>query len=70
MKRESFLVVLGVVIAISPFVGLPLSWLMYILPILGLLIVVIGISLRHDLQMRGTSDGSHDLAQNQQILPQ
>jgi uncharacterized membrane protein YhaH (DUF805 family) len=46
MHRESFLMILAVLIMVSPFAGLPLSWLEWILPILGLFVLIIGISLR------------------------
>ncbi len=46
MSRESFLVLLAVFVIVSPFAGLPLSWLQVLLPVLGGLILIIGISLR------------------------
>jgi uncharacterized membrane protein YhaH (DUF805 family) len=46
MHRESFLIILAVLIMVSPFAGLPLFWLEWILPILGLFVLIIGISLR------------------------
>lgn len=46
MSRETMLIVLGVVISLTPFVGLPLSWRSAIIPILGALVVIIGITLR------------------------
>lgn len=46
MSRESTLIFLGVLIALSPFIGLPYSWLMVILPILALALVLIAVALR------------------------
>lgn len=46
MHRESSLIALGALIFVSPFLGLPYSWLMFILPVLGLVVVAIAISLR------------------------
>jgi hypothetical protein len=46
MPRESILILLGVFIALSPFVGLPYSWLMWFVLVLGLLVIAQGISLR------------------------
>jgi TRAP-type C4-dicarboxylate transport system permease small subunit len=46
MSRVSTLILLGVLVFLSPFLGLPLSWLFWILPILGIAIVVAGLSLR------------------------
>ncbi|MDR3548052.1 MAG: hypothetical protein P4M11_07280 [Candidatus Pacebacteria bacterium] len=46
MSRENFLILLGILVVLSPFAGLPLAWLMWLLPILGALIVIIGIMIR------------------------
>lgn len=45
MSREPMLVVLGAMVIIAPFSGLPLSWLMFLLPLIGALILLIGVSL-------------------------
>jgi hypothetical protein len=52
MTRESFLVILGALVILSPFAGLPLSWLEWILPILGVIVIILGISLRRDRAAR------------------
>jgi hypothetical protein len=52
MTRESFLILLGVLVALSPFSGFPLSWLAWILPILGILIVGVSITLRRARSLR------------------
>jgi hypothetical protein len=46
MSRESVLVLLGVIVALSPFLGIPTTWLAIILPLLGVAVAVIGASLR------------------------
>lgn len=46
MSREGTLILLGVIVVLSPFLGLPYSWLMWILPILGLAVLAQGIVLR------------------------
>ena len=46
MSRESVLLVLAVLVILSPFLGVPYSWLMVLLPILGVLILGIAITLR------------------------
>ncbi len=38
--------VLGVLVLISPWSGLPLVWLSWILPAIGVIVVVIGLSMR------------------------
>jgi hypothetical protein len=45
MSREPILILLGTLIAISPFVGMHPSWFTFFLPIVGLLIAVIGFTL-------------------------
>lgn len=46
MSRESILIVIGVLLMVSPFIGLPLSILMWFYLAFGLLIAGIGASLR------------------------
>lgn len=46
MNRKQTLLALGVLVVLSPFVGLPYAWLMWILPALGVLIVFAALSGR------------------------
>ena len=46
MSRTGTLVLLGILVALAPFVGLPLSVLAWVLPILGVMVLLTGISLR------------------------
>ncbi|MEK7511148.1 MAG: hypothetical protein AAB582_02850 [Patescibacteria group bacterium] len=46
MSRESMLIIVGVLLMLSPFVGLPLAILMWFYLAGGLLIALIGVSLR------------------------
>jgi hypothetical protein len=46
MSKSTTLIVLGVIIFISPFIGLPTSWLSWLLPILGIVVGVIGYLVR------------------------
>lgn len=46
MSRESTLVLFGTLIILAPFSGLPLSWLQWLLPALGIIIAGIGYTLR------------------------
>ncbi len=48
MSRESVLSILGVLVLFSPFLGVPLSLLAWILPVLGALVFGIALSLRRD----------------------
>lgn len=54
MSRESILIVVGVLLMVSPFVGLPLAILMWFYLALGLLIALIGTSLRLRKKRRHT----------------
>ena len=46
MTRESILIILGVLVAISPWSGVPLAWLAWFLLPAGLVIAVIAYTLR------------------------
>ncbi|HEY0979299.1 MAG TPA: hypothetical protein VGE23_00440 [Candidatus Paceibacterota bacterium] len=46
MSRSLMLLILGALVAVSPFSGLPLSILAWILPLLGLATLAIGLSYR------------------------
>jgi len=46
MSRVTTLIFLGILIALSPFAGLPLYVLAWILPVLGIMVILTGISLR------------------------
>lgn len=51
MKRENVLIVLGILVAISPYIGVPLSILGFVLPTLGLLIAIVGVMMRRKDQL-------------------
>ncbi|KND50581.1 MAG: hypothetical protein AB202_03810 [Parcubacteria bacterium C7867-007] len=44
MSRERLLILTGVLVVFSPFIGLPLAVLIWVLPILGGTVTLIGIS--------------------------
>ncbi|HEY0010291.1 MAG TPA: hypothetical protein VGB97_00050 [Candidatus Paceibacterota bacterium] len=46
MSRETALIGLGVLIALAPYLGLPLSILGIVLPVLGLIVAAVGATLR------------------------
>lgn len=50
MSRAGTLILLGILIALTPFLGLPLSLLAWVLPLLGLMVVLTGVSLRRRKQ--------------------
>jgi drug/metabolite transporter (DMT)-like permease len=46
MSRASILMLIGILVALSPHVGLPLSILAFVLPIAGALIAALAYTLR------------------------
>ncbi len=46
MSREGIIMTLGLLTAVSPFIGLPYSWLMWMLPVLGLVSFALALTLR------------------------
>jgi hypothetical protein len=62
MSRESILILLGILTILAPFSGLPLSWLEFILPAIGLAVAALGYSFRAPREgstaVRGTPQGS------------
>jgi cytochrome c-type biogenesis protein CcmH/NrfF len=46
MSREGVIMTFGLLTAVSPFIGLPYSWLMWLLPVLGLVSFGIALTLR------------------------
>lgn len=54
MSKETILIIVGVLVVLSPFLGLPASWLSLILPALGA--VVVGIAYADIAKRRRTHD--------------
>lgn len=46
MSRSNTLIVLGLIIGLVPFSGLPSLWLEFILPVAGLIVLFIGYAIR------------------------
>lgn len=46
MSRENVLILLGLLIMLAPFSGLPNSWLEFVLPAFGLVVVLIASMVR------------------------
>lgn len=46
MSHESTILLIGILITLSPFLGLPYSWLMVVVPILGIMTAVLSIIIR------------------------
>jgi hypothetical protein len=46
MARENILIILGILTILAPFAGLPISWLEFILPAIGLAVAALGYSFR------------------------
>ncbi len=48
MSRALMLIILGALVMTSPFAGLPMSILSWILPVLGLIALLIGVSYKRE----------------------
>lgn len=59
MSKRTTLILLGLLIVITPFVGLPYSYLMWVLPILGLLVAYLGYS-RRSIRMPAEDPALHE----------
>ncbi len=46
MNRETALIAIGILVLLSPWSGLPLAWLEWILPVFGVAVVAIGLTFR------------------------
>lgn len=46
MTRPSMLITLGIILVLLPFSGLPIAWRSFLLPVAGVAVLAIGISLR------------------------
>jgi hypothetical protein len=46
MTRAHLLILLGTLVILAPFSGLPSSWLDIVLPLLGLAILIVGYTFR------------------------
>lgn len=60
MTKEGLLITLGVLTAVSPFVGLPSSWLAYILPMFGLIAAVVAFFMLRARKAQGAGSVFHE----------
>jgi hypothetical protein len=56
MSKEISVMVLGIVVALTPYLGLPGEWRTILLVLLGLSIAAIGFLLRRDVLTKGASN--------------
>jgi hypothetical protein len=56
MSREATLILVGVLVALSPFSGLPQGWLAVVLPFLGIVAGGIGYALRREQVLRARAE--------------
>ena len=54
------LVVLGILVALAPFSGLPLRILAWVLPVVGALVLAIGISYRRERAASARKAPTHE----------
>jgi hypothetical protein len=61
MSRALMLIIVGALVMVAPFSGLPMSILSFILPVLGLIALAVGVSYKRERLLRGrTASSSHE----------
>ncbi len=60
MSRSLMLIVLAVLIILAPFSGLPMSILTWILPVLGFVLLAIGISYKRTGVSKSSVEPIHE----------
>lgn len=58
MSRESFIILLGLVILFLPSLGIPTDWKVYTQVAIGTLLVFLGYSLRRSMYLRTIDRGN------------
>lgn len=58
MSRESFVLVMGLVVFFTPWLGIPETWKLYILSACGLLLLMVGYLLRRAAYLRKIDIGN------------
>ncbi len=58
MSRESLILLLGIVVFFTPSLGIPEDWKLYILSGCGVLIIIIGYTLRRAAYLRSIDKGN------------
>ena len=66
MSKEVSLIILGVLVAVLPYLGFPGSWRTIMLVVLGVLIVSIGILMRRETLSRGDTKTNSFFVDNRQ----
>lgn len=46
MSRSSVLILVGIILIVAPFAGVPSSWLAFLIPFLGVIVCIVGFSVR------------------------
>ncbi len=52
MSRESLVILLGLLVLFTPSLGIPSDWKTYSLIVIGVVLVVVGYSLRRSMYLR------------------
>lgn len=73
MSRESLVLLIGLIIVFVPVIGVPALWKQYALITVGLLLIVLGYSLRRSSYLRridrgGGERGADSFTENQPSL--
>lgn len=73
MSRESLVLVIGLLLIFVPVIGVPAEWKQYVIIGMGILLVILGYSLRRSSYLRridrgGGESGSDSFTENQPSL--
>lgn len=65
MSKEMTVIALGVLVAVTPYLGLPGLWKTVILVLAGFLLAGVGFLLRGEALSRGAGEGKRHFVENQ-----
>jgi len=65
MSKEMTVIALGVLVAVTPYLGVPGLWKTIILVLSGLALAGVGFLLRGESLSRGAGDGQRHFVENQ-----
>lgn len=57
MSKETFVFIFGILLTIIPFMGVPEAWRQYSVLVIGILLILIGYSLRRSLYLSRIDKG-------------
>lgn len=62
MSRSSVLILVGILLVIAPFAGVPSAWLAVLVPFFGLIVCVVGFLVRETQVHKAMLENPHEQA--------